>query len=127
MIENKLTEKEQRYIDSNESTISLPVFILKCVVGFILLLLSSFIVPSAESKVPADNYLNRNIKRFNYSRYKKIVKRKVDGTLSEKDKKKLEKINSKPFPFDELNENVEQENIEKIYEEYLKEHENDSK
>lgn len=131
MIENydSLTEIEKRYINSNESTITVPSIIFRTTMGVVLVALSSLVVPSAETKVPFSSFLINTKKRAKFTKYKKAIENKLNNSISKKDEKILKKLNSEPYIFDidESSTKAEEENIEKIYDEYMKEHNNDNK
>ena len=86
--------------------------------GFFASLLQSVVTPSVHK---AENKLFRTFREIRYTKYKKAVLRKQAGTLTEKDKKTLEKLNKKDFILD-----VDTYDADKfkqqIYAEYMRTH-----
>lgn len=122
-----LSEKEKRYLEHDELIIS-PLFLtIRIFVSVFLLIISSLMTPSAEGKMPFSSFFKNTKKRVKYTKYRKAVIKKLENRSSDNNEKILSKLNSEPFVFDEdTDEKIkEEQEIEKIYEKYLEEHEND--
>lgn len=126
-IEN-LTEKEKEYFYTEGQTISVPAIIGKYIIGIFLLALSSFISPSAEGKLPFSSYFVTLRNRIKFTKYRNAVINKLNGNNDKKNKQILIKVNSENFALDNtIDTKNEDKTIEEIYNDYLKEHQNDSK
>ena len=121
-----LTEKERMYLEHDESVITIPSVILRSIAGVFILILSAFVTPSAEGKIPFSSFFSNTRKRIKFTRYRKAVKRKLSGDTSEKNTKLIEKINDENFALDDPDEKIpEDEEIQKIYDKYMEEHSHD--
>ncbi len=113
-----LTDKEREYLDCNVPMLSTGSAVARVTAGAFASLLQAAFMPG-NSK--ADQGLMKTIREIRYTKYKKAVLRKMDGTLTDKDKKTLEKLNNKEFILDTDTFDAD-EYTKKVYEEYMRNH-----
>ena len=118
MSENKLTLREQEYCDCKTPLLTGGKAAGRVAAGFLTSFAKSIISPTSAYE-NADKGLMRTLREITYTKYKKAVLRKQEGTPKKNDKKLLEKINKKPFVLAEDTYDPD-EFTKKIYEEYLK-------
>ena len=118
MNEKELTAREREYLDCKVPLVSTGSAVKRVTLGFFASLLQSVVTPSVHK---AENKLFRTFREIRYTKYKKAVLHKQAGTLTEKDKKTLEKLNKKDFILD-----VDTYDADKfkqqIYAEYMRTH-----
>ena len=120
MSKSKLTLREQEYLECEVPMVSTGSAAARITTGILTSLVQSVITPGAGK---ADQKLFRTIREIKYTKYKKAVLRKQNGTPEKNDEKILKKLNKKDFvlasdSFDH------DEYTRKIYEEYMKSHNN---
>lgn len=114
MSEIKLTDREQEYIDCEVPMLSAGSATMRFIGTFFASLGQAFL-PGINK---ADNKLIRTIREIRYTKYKKTVLRKLDGTPKKGDEKRLRKLNKQDFilSFETYDPDEFQE---KLYEEYM--------
>ena len=120
MSKSKLTLREQEYLECEVPMVSTGSAAARITTGILTSLAQSVITPGASK---ADQKLFRTIREIKYTKYKKAVLRKQNGTPEKNDEKILKKLNKKDFvlasdSFDH------DEYTRKIYEDYMKSREN---
>ncbi len=126
MSNGEFTELEKRYLDDKTQMLSLSKTVLRYTLGAVAVIFSSLISPSAESNnIPFSGYIKNTKKLSRYTKFKKAVIRKQNGTIKKTDSKILSTLNSTNYALDEEKEPaVEDENIKEIYDEYMRTHQN---
>ena len=110
-----LTEKEQMYLDCPTPMLTAGQKAKGLTIGFLISFLQAAFTPG-NSK--GDQKLLSTSRVMRYTKYKKAVLRKRDGTPKKRDEKLLKKLNKKPFILD-LDTYNPDEYTRKMYEEYL--------
>ena len=87
-------------------------------VGILTSLAQSIVTPGGGK---ADQKLFRTIREIRYTKYKKAVLRKLDGTPEKNDEKLLKKLNKMEFVLGSDSFDAD-EYTRKVYEEYMKTH-----
>ena len=110
-----LTEKEQMYLDCPTPMLTAGQKAKGLTIGFLISFLQATFTPG-NSK--GDQKLLSTARLMRYTKYKKAVLRKRDGTPKKRDARLLKKLNNKPFAlaFEEYDSD---EYTRKLYEEYL--------
>ena len=125
MSEVKLTEREREYLDCETPMITKGSAAARLITGFFAGFFQTIFAPSsAYNKV--DKRLMRTIREIRYTKYKKAVLRKQNGTPKKNDEKLLKKLNQKDFIFDVDNFDPDAY-AKQLYEEYMKKHKNSEK
>lgn len=112
------TSLEQEYLNCNEPMLSTGSVVLRIISGVFASVLQAAFLPSVDK---ADQGLMRTIREIQYTKYKKAVLRKQSGTLREKDKKTLKKLNSKGFILEPDTYDADKFTQE-VYEAYMRTH-----
>lgn len=120
MSENKLTPREREYLDCEVPMVPKDAAAKRLTVGILTSLAQSVVTPGAGK---ADQKLFRTIREIRYTKYKKAVLRKLDGTPEKNDEKILKKLNKKEFVLGSDSFDPD-EYTRQIYEEYMKSHNN---
>ncbi len=120
MSKSKLTLREQEYLDCEVPMVSGGSAAARVAAGIVTSLVQSVVTPGAGK---ADQKLFRTIREIRYTKYKRAVLRKLNGTPEKNDETILKKLNKKEFvlgsdSFDH------DEYTRKIYEDYMKSREN---
>ena len=110
-----LTSREREYLDCEQPEITKGEAARGLIAGFLIGLVTAAFTPGNDK---GDSMLIKTSRRMRYTRYKKAVRRKLDGTLTAKDEKLLKKLNADPFIYDLYDPD---EFVRKIYEERMKE------
>ena len=119
MNDNKLTLREQEYLDCEVPMVSKGSAAARITTGIVTSLVQSALTPGAGK---ADQKLFRTIREIKYTKYKQAVLRKQSGTPEKNDEKILKKLNKKEFVLGSDNFDHD-EYTRKIYEDYMKSHE----
>jgi len=118
MSENQLTPREQEYLDCEVPMVEKGAAAKRLTVGILTSLAQSIATPGGGK---ADQKLFRTIREIRYTKYKKAVLRKLDGTPEKNDEKLLKKLNKKEFALGSDSFDPD-EYTRQIYEEYMKTH-----
>ena len=118
--EADLTQKELEYLNCNEKMIGAAEAFFGVILGLLVLMVSSIMSPSAESNV-GGSYFSKKIRQIKYKKYKKAVLRKASKALKKSDLKTLVKLNHSDFALNDPKD-AEDELKAKIYNEYMKNH-----
>ena len=118
MSKSKLTLREQEYLDCEVPMVSKGSAAARITTGIVTSLVQSALTPGAGK---ADQKLFRTIREIRYTKYKKAVLRKLDGTPEKNDEKILKKLNKKEFDLGSDSFDPD-EYTRQIYEEYMKTH-----
>ena len=121
MSEINFTETEQQYLDCDVPMLSGGTAAMRVIGGFFASFGQSLIMPST-AFTKMDKGLFRAIREIRYTKYKKAVLKKQEGTLTEKDKKTLKRLNKYDFILAPDIYNSD-EFTRKIYEEYMRKQE----
>lgn len=125
MSKTELTAKEREYLDCETPLLSGKKAAVRLVTGFFTSFGQSLLMPtSAYGK--AERKMSRTIREISYTKYKKAVLRKQNGTPDKKDEKLLKKLNKKEFVLAEDTFDAD-EFQRKLYEEYMRKQMNDDK
>lgn len=122
MSENKLTPREQEYFDCEVPLLSGGKATGRIIMGVFTSFAQAIIAPSS-SYGKADRKIMRTIREIRYTKYKRAVIRKYSHTPEKGDEKLLKKLNKKPFILESETFDPD-EFTKKIYEDYMKLHEN---
>lgn len=109
------TEREQMYLDCPTPMLTAGQTVRGLTVGFLLGLLQAAFSPGNDK---GDQKLISTSRLMRYTKYKKAVLRKRDGTPKNRDEKLLRKLNKKPFAL-EFEAFDSDEYTRKLYEEYM--------
>ena len=115
MSEITFTDRELDYLNCDVPMLTTGQKVRGLTVGFLIGLLQAAFTPG-NSK--GDQKLLSTSRRIRYTKYKKAVLRKRDGTPKKRDEKLLKKLNKKPFVLD-FDTFDPDEYTRKMYEEYL--------
>lgn len=96
MSETNFTVRELEYLNCETPLISTGSAVMRIIGGVFAAIGQTIVMPSSAYN-KADRRIMRTMREIRYTKYKKAVLRKRDGTLTEKDKKTLEKLNKKDF------------------------------
>ena len=118
MSENKLTPREREYLDCEVPMVPKDAAAKRLTAGILTSLIQSVVTPGAGK---ADQKLFRTIREIRYTKYKKAVLRKQNGTPEKNDEKLLKKLNKKDFALGSDSFDPD-EYTKQIYEEYMKTH-----
>lgn len=119
MSEITFTEREREYLDCDVPMLTTSQIVCALSGGFLIGLLQAAFSPG-NSK--GDQKLLSTSRLMRYTKYKKAVLRKRDGTPKKRDAKLLKKLNKKPFVLD-LDTYDPDEFAQKLYDEYMEKHE----
>lgn len=127
MSNGEFTELEKRYLEDKTQMLSPSKTVLRYTLGAVAVVFSSLLSPSAESNnIPFSGYIKNTKKLSRYTKFKKAVLRKQNGTSKKFDSKILSTLNSTNYALDEEKGSaVEDENIKEIYDEYMRTHQNE--
>ena len=114
----EFTPLEQKYLNCDIPMVDTGSAVLRIISGVLASALQAAFLPSVDK---ADQGLMRTIREIRYTKYKKAILRKQNGTLREKDKKTLKKLNSKEFILEPDTYDAD-DFTQKIYEEYMRTH-----
>ena len=121
MSDTKLTLREQEYYDCTTPLLTGGRATGRVLTGVLTSLVQTVFMPSTAYN-KTDRRLIRTIREITYTKYKKAVLRKLAGTPKKNDHKLLEKLNRKPFIFEEDTYDPDQF-TKQIYEEYMRKNE----
>ena len=108
------TEKEQLYLDCQTPLLTRGQAFKGMTVGFLTGLLQAAFSPGNDK---GDKKIISTSRLMRYTKYKKAVLRKRDGTPKKRDAKLLAKLNQKPFALEPETYDAD-EYTRKVYEEY---------
>ena len=120
MSKNELTPREREYIECQTPLLSGGNAAMRIIGGVFKSFGQTLFAPSA-SYNKTDKELMRTVREMRYTRYKKAVLRKQNGTPAKKDEKLLKKLNEKDFVLAEDTYDPD-EFTRQVYEEYMKNH-----
>ncbi|MBQ3330367.1 MAG: hypothetical protein IJG87_04220 [Ruminococcus sp.] len=113
-----LTEREREYLNCKVPMLSGGTAAGRIILGVLASMAQAVFSPSSNYG-KADRGLMRTVREIRYTRYKKAVLRKQNGTPKKGDEKLLKKLNKKDFILAEDTYDPD-EFTKQIYEEYLK-------
>ena len=120
MMNDNLTEREREYLDCETPMISGGEATKRILFGTLASFAKSIVSPTAAFG-KSERKVDRTIREIRYTRYKKAVLRKQNGTPKKNDEKLLKKLNKKDFVLAEDNYDPD-EFARQLYEEYMKKH-----
>lgn len=120
MSKNELTPREREYLDCQTPMISGGNAAMRIIGGVFASLGQTLVAPSTAYN-KTEKKLMRTAREIRYTRYKKAVLRKQNGTPAKKDEKLLKKLNEKDFVLAEDTYDPD-EFTRQVYEEYMKNH-----
>ncbi len=120
MSKNELTPREREYLDCQTPMISGGNAAMRIIGGVFASLGQTLVAPSTAYN-KTEKKLMRTAREIRYTRYKKAVLRKQNGTPAKKDEKLLKKLNKKDFVLAEDTYDPD-EFTRQVYEEYMKNH-----
>ncbi len=117
MSEIIFTDREREYLDSEVPLLSAGSAVMRIIGGIFASLGQAVFMPST-SYGKADRGLMKTVREMRYTKYKKAVLRKRDGTLHKNDVLLLKKLNKKDFVLAADTYDPD-EFTKKVYEEYM--------
>lgn len=124
MNDKTLTPRELEYLDCETPLLTGGKAAGRIFMGVLASMAQALFMPSANYG-KADRGLLRTGREITYTRYKKAVLRKQNGTPLPKDEKLLQKLNQKDFILAEDLYDPD-EFTKKVYEEYMRSHSSDN-
>ena len=118
MSDAQLTPREREYLECETPLLSGGKAALRLIGGFFASFGKAIVSPTTVYG-KSEQKITRTVKEIRYTRYKKAVLRKQNGTPKKGDEKLLKKLNKKDFIFAEDAYDPD-EFTKQIYEEYLK-------
>lgn len=122
MSEVTFTDRESEYLNCDVPMLTTGQKVSGLTVGFLIGLLQAAFSPGSDR---GDRKLISTTRMMRYTKYKKAVLRKRDGTPKKRDEKLLRKLNKKPFVLEEETFDPD-EYTRKLYEEYMEKHSENS-
>jgi len=119
---SQLTDIERMYLECEVPMRSGGRAVSGMIGGFFLSLLSAAFSPGYGK---ADSKLMRTSREIRYTKYKKTVLKKLDGTLTPRDEKTLKKLNKAGFILD-FDTYDPDKFTEQLYEEYMDKHKDEN-
>lgn len=110
-----LTERERRYIECDVPMLTAAKAAGRLILAVFASFVQAIFAPSTAAG-SADDRLMHTAREMRYTRYKRSVLHKLDGTLTKRDIKTLDKINKTEFILEA------DAFITKVYDEYMKTH-----
>lgn len=120
MSNKELTLRELEYLECKTPLLSGGKATARIIMGIFASFAQAIVAPST-SYGKAERGLTRTIREISYTKYKKAVLRKVNGTPLQNDDKLLAKLNKKPFVLQNDTFDAD-EYTKKLYEEYMAAH-----